>query len=43
MSAHAAMSAPRSPQVGAAILRISLGAMWIAHALLKLLVFSPEA
>jgi putative oxidoreductase len=27
-------------QYGAALLRISLGVMWIAHALLKLLVFS---
>lgn len=27
-------------QIGIAVLRVSLGAMWIAHALLKLLVFS---
>jgi putative oxidoreductase len=29
-----------STQIGASILRVSLGIMWIAHALLKLLVFT---
>jgi putative oxidoreductase len=29
-----------STQLGIAVLRVSLGAMWIAHALLKLLVFT---
>jgi putative oxidoreductase len=29
-----------STQIGASVLRISLGIMWIAHALLKLLVFT---
>ena len=33
-------STPVSAQVGITVLRISLGIMWIAHALLKLLVFS---
>lgn len=31
---------PASTQVGIAVLRVSLGVMWIAHALLKLLVFT---
>jgi len=30
---------PAPTQLGIALLRVSLGAMWIAHALLKLLVF----
>ncbi len=30
----------QSTQVGASMLRVSLGVMWIAHALLKLLVFT---
>ncbi|MFT3955695.1 MAG: DoxX family protein [Piscinibacter sp.] len=29
-----------APQLGVTVLRVSLGAMWIAHALLKLLVFT---
>ena len=33
-------SVPSSTQFGIAVLRVSLGAMWIAHALLKLLVFT---
>jgi len=33
-------SVTRSMQLGMAVLRVSLGAMWIAHALLKLLVFT---
>lgn len=33
-------SVPSSTQLGIAVLRVSLGVMWIAHALLKLLVFS---
>lgn len=33
-------SASSSTQLGIAVLRMSLGAMWIAHALLKLLVFT---
>lgn len=33
-------SVPPSTQLGIALLRVSLGAMWIAHALLKLLVFT---
>lgn len=33
-------SAPSSTQLGIAVLRVSLGVMWIAHALLKLLVFT---
>lgn len=33
-------SASSSTQLGIALLRISLGVMWIAHALLKLLVFT---
>lgn len=32
----------KSQQIGATLLRVSLGVMWIAHALLKLLVFSLE-
>lgn len=32
--------APSSAPMGVALLRISLGVMWIAHALLKLLVFT---
>ena len=31
---------PAAPELGIAVLRISLGVMWIAHALLKLLVFT---
>ncbi|MDP2066826.1 MAG: DoxX family protein [Burkholderiaceae bacterium] len=31
---------PTAAQIGIALLRVSLGAMWIAHALLKLLVFT---
>jgi putative oxidoreductase len=31
---------PNSTLIGATVLRLSLGAMWIAHALLKLLVFT---
>jgi putative oxidoreductase len=31
---------PRARDYGAILLRLSLGAMWIAHALLKLLVFT---
>ena len=27
-------------QIGATLLRVALGSMWIAHALLKLLVFT---
>lgn len=34
------LSASSSAQLGTAVLRVSLGAMWIAHALLKLLVFT---
>lgn len=34
------ISPPVSVQVGITVLRVSLGIMWIAHALLKLLVFS---
>lgn len=33
-------SIPSSTQIGIALLRISLGIMWMAHALLKLLVFT---
>lgn len=33
-------SLPPSASLGIAVLRISLGTMWIAHALLKLLVFT---
>jgi putative oxidoreductase len=33
-------SAPSSTQLGIAVLRVSLGVMWIAHALLKLMVFT---
>ena len=33
-------SVPSSKQFGIALLRVSLGVMWIAHALLKLLVFT---
>ncbi|MCB2041418.1 MAG: DoxX family protein [Burkholderiaceae bacterium] len=33
-------ASPASPQIGILILRVSLGLMWIAHALLKLLVFT---
>lgn len=33
-------SFPSSTQLGIALLRMSLGVMWIAHALLKLLVFT---
>ncbi len=33
-------SANLSAQIGIALLRVSLGVMWIAHALLKLLVFT---
>jgi putative oxidoreductase len=33
-------SVPSSTQLGIALLRVSLGVMWIAHALLKLLVFT---
>jgi putative oxidoreductase len=33
-------SDPSSTQIGIALLRVSLGVMWIAHALLKLLVFT---
>ncbi len=31
---------PNNPALGHAVLRVGLGAMWIAHALLKLLVFT---
>jgi putative oxidoreductase len=34
------MNASSSQQLGIALLRVSLGTMWIAHALLKLLVFT---
>ena len=34
------MNASSSQQFGIALLRVSLGTMWIAHALLKLLVFT---
>ena len=33
-------SVSSSTQIGIAVLRVSLGVMWIAHALLKLLVFT---
>ena len=33
-------SVSSSAQIGIAVLRVSLGVMWIAHALLKLLVFT---
>jgi putative oxidoreductase len=33
-------STPASTQLGITVLRVSLGVMWIAHALLKLLVFT---
>jgi putative oxidoreductase len=33
-------SSPKLPQLGITVLRISLGVMWIAHALLKLFVFT---
>ena len=33
-------SASSSTQLGITVLRVSLGAMWISHALLKLLVFT---
>ncbi len=33
-------STPSSAPLGIALLRVSLGVMWIAHALLKLLVFT---
>lgn len=33
-------STPVSVQIGITVLRVSLGVMWIAHALLKLFVFS---
>jgi putative oxidoreductase len=33
-------SVPSYTQLGIAVLRVSLGVMWIAHALLKLLVFT---
>ncbi|KAA0981540.1 DoxX family protein [Pseudomonas sp. ANT_J12] len=35
-----ASSLTRSTDLGIALLRVSLGTMWIAHALLKLLVFT---
>jgi len=34
------LSVPPSTQLGIALLRVSLGVMWVAHALLKLLVFT---
>ena len=34
------LSAPSSTQLGITVLRVSLGTMWVAHALLKLLVFT---
>lgn len=34
------LSVSSSTQLGIAVLRVSLGVMWIAHALLKLLVFT---
>jgi putative oxidoreductase len=40
MSAGALPQVNRSVEAGAAILRVTLGAMWIAHACLKLLVFT---
>ena len=33
-------STPHSPNLGITLLRIALGTMWIAHALLKLFVFT---
>lgn len=33
-------SPPDSPNLGITLLRIALGTMWIAHALLKLFVFT---
>lgn len=33
-------SIPSSTEIGVALLRISLGIMWMAHALLKLLIFT---
>lgn len=33
-------SSPKLPQLGITVLRISLGVMWISHALLKLFVFT---
>lgn len=33
-------SAPSSTQLGITVLRVSLGVMWISHALVKLLVFT---
>lgn len=33
-------SSTHAPQLGITVLRISLGAMWVAHALLKLFVFT---
>lgn len=33
-------SAPTSAPLGIAVLRVSLGLMWVSHALLKLLVFT---
>ncbi len=34
------LNVPDTPHYGTALLRVSLGVMWIAHALLKLLVFT---
>ena len=34
------MNASSSQQLGIALLRVSLGVMWVAHAMLKLLVFT---
>jgi putative oxidoreductase len=39
-SQHMHPSSSSSIQLGIAVLRVSLGVMWIAHALLKLLVFT---
>ena len=40
MKPSSSSSSPAAPQLGITVLRISLGTMWVAHALLKWLVFT---
>lgn len=40
VSLHPAVAAPSAASLGPTLLRLALGAMWVAHALLKLLVFT---
>jgi putative oxidoreductase len=40
MAAESNASAPQGAALGAALLRVALGVMWIAHALLKVFVFT---